>query len=114
MYPFNIQQRDEIVKVIIDAFGDDRIKNEIAKRVRVEMDNQRTKTNAATKEYHQSYESLTSGNVNLQLRMMSSGYDMYGRTILGGLKEVNNNNIYQKMKNRIRYDRHKSAKIKNL
>ena len=31
MYPFNIQQRDEIVKVIIDAFGDDRIKNEIAK-----------------------------------------------------------------------------------
>lgn len=103
MYPFNIQQRDEIVKVIIDAFGDDRIKNEIAKRVRVEMDNQRAKTNTATKEYHQSYESLTSGNVNLQLRMMSSGYDMYGRTILGGLKEANNNNIYQKMKNRIRY-----------
>ena len=99
MYPFNIQQRDEIVKVIIDAFGDDRIKNEIAKRVRVEIDSERKKYNGTV----QSYDSLTSGNVNMQAKMAASGYDVYGKTIISGNSNANNNNTYKRMKNKIKY-----------
>jgi hypothetical protein len=35
--------------------------------------------------------------------MAQSGYDVYGRTILSGHTNTSNKNVYQKMKNKIRY-----------
>lgn len=89
----------EIIKLILLALNDTEIKAEISKQVRIEMDNQRTKYNGTV----QSYESLTSGNVNMQARMAASGYDVYGRTIIQGNYKASNNNTYKKMKNKIRY-----------
>ena len=89
----------EVVNLILAALSDNEIKAEISRQVRVEMDNQRNKYNGTV----QSYESLTSGNVNMQARMAASGYDVYGRTILGGNRNASNNNIYKKMKNKITY-----------
>lgn len=89
----------DIVNLIIQALNDNSVKAEISRQVRIEMDNQRTKYNGTV----QSYESLTSGNVNMQARMASSGYDVYGRTIINGNRNVTNNNVYKKMKNKIKY-----------
>jgi hypothetical protein len=91
----------DIVNFIISALNHNEIKAEISRQVRIEMDNQRTKYNGTV----QSYESLTSGNVNMQARMAASGYDVYGRTIISGNHNASNNNVYKKMKNKIRYGR---------
>lgn len=92
---------DAIVKLIIQAMDDERVKNELSKRIRLELDLQRTKYKGNV----QSYESLTSGNVNMQAKMAASGYDVYGKTIIAGNTQANNNNLYKKMKNRIKYGR---------
>ena len=89
----------EIVNLILAALNNNEIKAEISRQVRIEMDNQRTKYNGTV----QSYESLTAGNVNMQARMAASGYDVQGRTIIGGNRNVSNNNTYKKMKNKIKY-----------
>ena len=89
----------EIVNLILAALNNNEIKAELSRQIRVEMDNQRTKYHGTV----QSYESLTSGNVNMQARMAASGYDVYGNTIIGGNKNVSNNNTYKKMKNKIKY-----------
>ena len=88
-------------RYIIDVILQDRdIKAELAKQIRVEQETHRNKYsqyNRAT------FDSLTSGDVNLQVRMAQSGYDVYGRTILNGHTDTSNNNIAKKMKNKIRY-----------
>lgn len=89
----------ETVKFILAVLNNDEVKAEIAKQVRVEIDNQRTKYNGA----RLSYDSLTSGNVNMQAKMAASGYDVYGRTIITGNKTASNNSLHKKMKNKIRY-----------
>ena len=89
----------DLKQLILACLDDTEIKNEIARQVRIEVDNQRKKYNGTV----QSYESLTSGNVNMQAKMAASGYDVYGRTIISGNHSANNNNIYKKMKNKIKY-----------
>lgn len=89
----------EIVNLILAALNNNEIKAEISRQIRVEMDNQRTKYEGTV----QSYESLTSGNVNMQARMAASGYDVYGNTIIKGNKNPTNNNTYKKIKNKIKY-----------
>lgn len=92
----------EIVDFILGALDNDKVKAELSKRIRIEMDNQRTKYNNGNV---QSYESLTSGNVNMQAKMAASGYDVYGRTIIQSNSNPNNQNAYKKMKNQIKYGR---------
>jgi hypothetical protein len=90
---------EEVIQLIIAALDNEKVKAELSKRIRVEMDNERTKYRGTV----QSYDSLTSGNVNMQARMAASGYDVYGRTVLQGNKSASNQNVYKKMKNQIKY-----------
>lgn len=111
---------NEVRDLFIAALNDPKVKEEFEKRFQENLDKDKTKekiSKQARRErdintrrksgdnYTMSYESLTSGNVNLQARMAASGYDVYGRTIIQGAKSVDNNNLYQKMKNRIKYGR---------
>lgn len=89
----------ELKNLILACLDDREIKAEIARQVRIEVDNERKKYNGTV----QSYDSLTSGNVNTQAKMAASGYDVYGRTIISGNSNVNNNNTYKRMKNKIKY-----------
>lgn len=91
----------DLKQLILACLDDTEIKNEIARQVRIEVDNERKKYKGTV----QSYESLTSGNVNMQAKMAASGYDVYGRTIISGNSNVNNNNTYKRMKNKIKYGR---------
>lgn len=90
---------EEIIQLIIAALNNEKVKAELSKQIRVEMDNERVKYKGKM----QTYESLTSGSVNTQTRMAASGYDVYGRTIVNSNYNVSNNNVYRKMKNKIRY-----------
>lgn len=91
----------DIKQLILACLDDKDIKAEIAKQVRIEMDSERKKYKGTV----QSYDSLTSGNVNMQAKMAASGYDVYGRTIISGNYNANNNNNYRRMKNKIKYGR---------
>ena len=91
----------ELKNLILACLDDREIKAEIAKQVRIEVDNQRKKYNGTV----QSYDSLTLGNVNMQAKMAASGYDVYGKTIISGNSNANNNNTYKRMKNKIKYGR---------
>jgi hypothetical protein len=92
----------EISQFMIQALNDSEVKAELHKQIRVEIDNQRTKTGSYNGSV-QSYDSLTSGNVNMQAKMAASGYDVYGRTIIGANYNASNQNTYKKMKNKIKY-----------
>lgn len=89
----------ELVKLVLACLDDTEVKTEIARQVRIEVDNERKKYKGSV----QSYESLTSGNVNIQAKMAASGYDVYGKTIISGNSNANNNNTYKRMKNKIKY-----------
>ena len=89
----------ELVKLVLACLDDSEIKAEIARQVRIEVDNERKKYKGSV----QSYESLTSGNVNMQAKMAASGYNVYGRTIISGNSNASNNNTYKRMKNKIKY-----------
>ena len=91
----------ELKNLILACLDDREIKAEIARQVRIEIDNERSKYRGNV----QSYESLTSGNVNMQAKMAASGYDVYGRPIISGHSNANNNNTYKRMKNKIKYGR---------
>ena len=99
----------ELKNLILACLDDTEIKNEIAKQVRIEVDNQRKKYNGTI----QSYESLTSGNVNMQAKMAASGYDVYGRTIIQGNINANNQNVYKKMKNQSKYGKNPQEGYRN-
>ena len=91
----------EIARYIINIILQDReVKAEIARQVRIETE---TAKNKYSQYNRASFDSLTSGDVNLQYRMAQSGYDVYGRTILSGVANTSNVNAYKKMKNKIRY-----------
>lgn len=102
--PWQTQDR-ELINLFLSMLGNQEIKAEISRQIRIEMgnnmDNRKYRYNGEV----QSYESLTSGNVNMQARMAASGYDVYGRTILSGNKSASNQNTYKKMKNKIKYGR---------
>lgn len=99
----------DIIELFIAALNNTEIKAELSKYIRVEMDNARTKYDGSV----QSYDSLTSGSVNMQAKMAASGYDIYGRTILNGNKTATNNNVYRKMKNKIKYGTNPQEGYKN-
>lgn len=102
-YPGQALSQD-LVNMFMAALNNTEVKNELSKRIRIEIDNQRTKT-ANYNGTVQSYESLTSGNVNMQAKMAASGYDVYGRTIIGSNTNATNQNVYKKLKNQIHYGR---------
>lgn len=98
----------ELRQLMLAVLGDAEIKAELTRQIRIELDNERNKTaigRTFRSERAQSYESLTSGSVNMQQRMAASGYDVYGRTILGSNRSYQNDNAYRKMKNKIKYGR---------
>lgn len=96
----------EFIKMVIMSLGDQQVKAEISRQIRVEMDNEKNKNIGSTySQPFQTYNSLTSGNVNLQARMAASGYSVYGETTIDGNKPLTNKNAYQRMKNKIKYGR---------
>lgn len=95
---------DDLIEIFLTALNDDKIKAEVHKAVRTEMDNERMK-NLNGGQKMQSYASLTSGDVNMQQRMAASGYDIYGRTLITGNYNATNQNVYKKMKNKIKFGR---------
>ena len=88
---------DYIVNIVLQ---DRLVKAELAKQIRIETE---THKNKYSQYNRASFDALTSGDVNLQYRMAQSGYDVYGRTIIGGNTNTSNANVYKKMKNKIRY-----------
>ncbi len=105
------QQVDqETIQFFLNVLKTEPIKAELAKQTRIEIDNQSRKN---LRRGNQSYESLTSGDVNMQMRMAASGYDVYGRTYLLGSQDFRNNNTYKKMKNQIRYGKSPQNPIRN-
>lgn len=92
----------EVSQFMIQAINDSEVKAELHRQIRIELDNQRTKNYNGSV---QSYDSLTSGNVNMQAKMAASGYDIYGKTIIGSNYNASNQNMYKKMKNKIIYGR---------
>jgi (p)ppGpp synthase/HD superfamily hydrolase len=96
---------------IINVILQDRdVKAELAKQIRIETE---TAKNKYSQYNRASFDSLTSGDVNLQYRMAQSGYDVYGRTILSGHTNTSNKNVYQKMKNKIRYGKQPESGYRN-
>lgn len=112
-YP-NQQPTQEIIQLFLSVLQTDQVKAELAKQTRTEIDNQSRK-NLKSNMYTgpQSYESLTSGDVNMQTRMAQSGYDVYGRTIISGNRDFRNNNAFKNMKNKIRYGKAPQNPIRN-
>lgn len=99
------QVSQDIVELFIAALNHEQVKAEIAKQTRVEIDNYTKKSMSSTAYGSQSYASLISGDVNMQMRMAASGYDVYGKTIITGNGPIKNDNAFKKMKNKIRYGR---------
>jgi hypothetical protein len=89
----------EIKELVLMALNDSEVKAELSKQIRTEMDTRQTNYSG----HRPTYESLTSGDVNMQLRMAASGYDVYGRTMLSSNSSFTNKNAYKKMKNQIKY-----------
>ena len=91
----------QLVRYIIDVILQDReVKAELAKQIRIEAE---TAKNKHAQYSRSTFDSLTSGDVNLQHRLAQSGYDVYGKTYLRGNETGSNASVYQKMKNKIHY-----------
>ena len=86
--------------MFISALSDMEVKAELAKNIRAQVDQASSKYMGKPP----SYDALISSDVNMQNRLMSSGYEVYGRTIISRTKEVyDNESVYKKLKNKIRY-----------
>lgn len=99
----------EIKQLVMMALNDSEIKAELSKQIRTEMDMRQPSYSG----HRPTYESLTSGDVNMQLRMAASGYDVYGRTIISGNSSLTNKNAYKKMKNEIKYGTSPQKQFRN-
>ncbi len=94
----------EWIKFFLAILQTNEVKAELAKQTRIEIDNQRRKNlQPNVRGGVQSYESLISGDVNMQMRMAASGYDVYGHTYIGRNQPFSNQNAYRNLKNSIRY-----------
>lgn len=93
----------QLARYIIDVILQDReIKAELAKQIRTESEPK----NKYSQYSRANFDELTRGDVNLQMRLTQSGYDVYGRTYIQSNAAVYSNaNSYRKMKNKIRYGR---------
>ena len=88
------------INMFLSAFQNNYVKAELAKQVRMQIDQRASQYNGKV----QSYDALIAGDVNMQNRLAASGYDVYGRTVIASKKTVyDNNNIYKKIKNKLRY-----------
>ncbi len=104
----------EIIKFFLAVLQTDEVKAEVARQARVEYDNQKRKNfQSNIRTGPQTYESLVSGDVNMQMRMAASGYDVYGRTYMSGNGVFTNNNAYLKLKNSIKYGKAPQRARKN-
>ena len=99
----------EIKELVLRALNDSEVKAELSKQIRTEMDSRPVNYTG----HRPTYESLTSGDVNMQLRMAASGYDVYGRTVLSGNSSFTNKNAYKKMKNEIKYGTSPQKQFRN-
>lgn len=90
---------NHIKELVLIALHDSEVKAELSKQIRTEMDTRQPHGGL----HRPTYDSLTSGDVNMQLRMAAAGYDVYGRTVLSGNNAFTNTNSYKKMKNQIKY-----------
>ena len=98
----------DLARFIIVLLNDKDIKAELTRQIRTEVEAVNRTNNLAKNHYNGpmlTYETLTSGNVNMQARMAASGYDVYGHTYLKENKNASNQNTYKKMKNKIKYGR---------
>lgn len=100
---------EDIRDLFLMALNDTQIKAELSKQIRTEVDTHQSKTSVRPL----TYESLVSGDVNMQYRMAASGYDVYGRTIVKGNGPLTNHNSYKKMKNQIKYGTSPSNRFRN-
>ena len=96
-------------ELILQALSDTEVKAELTKQIRVEIDARQPIGTVS----RPTYESLTSGDVNTQIRMAASGYDVYGRTILPRNSSFTNKNSYKKMKNQIKYGKSPQKQFRN-
>lgn len=90
---------NDIKELFLMALNDSEVKAELNKQIRTEIDTRQSHTGG----HRPTYDSLTSGDVNTQLRMAASGYDIYGRTVISGNSSFSNQGSYKKMKNKINY-----------
>lgn len=112
MYVPGQRLSQEIVDMFIAAFNDDRVKAEMYKKMKTELDNDRLKYSYGGTKF-QNYNSLTSGDVNTQAKMAASGYEVYGRTLLEANNPYTNGNVYRKMRNKIKFGRAPQAGFTN-
>lgn len=89
----------ELVNLLLAALNNSEIKAEISKQIQTEIDINKNQYKGST----QTYNSLTSGDVNTQTRMAVSGYDSYGKAIIKSNSGFGNENVYKNMKNKIIY-----------
>ena len=106
---------EEVRDLFITALNDEEIKKEISKRFDENLQKKNHKlpgeggvSSTATRSSSysgktQSYDDLTSGDINTKRRMTPSAFDTFGKVILNGPGSMTNDNLYQKMKNRIQY-----------
>lgn len=85
-----------IVRVVLQ---DREVKAALSRQIKEEA---ATVNNKYPQYSRQSFDDLTSGNVNLQYRLAQNG-QFYGNTIMQQLYNTTNENTYKKMRNRIRY-----------
>lgn len=102
--PLN-QQKEFIKNCIREFIKSTEGKAELGTYIRMEIEASKKKFSTANNPNTLSYDMLTRGNVNMQHKMASNGYDVYGKTILSSNSDTRNTNVYNKMKNRINYGR---------
>lgn len=100
---------EALKEAILAALSDSKIKAELAKQIRAEIDARQPGHSVGGQTYH----SLTAGDVNMQVRMAASGYDVFGRTVMTHKSEFNNKNSYKKMKNQIKYGKSPQKQFRN-
>jgi len=99
----------EIIEMFIAALGCTEVKAALSKQIQSEIDIDR----AQYKGKMPNYNSLTSGDVNMQAKKAASGYDTYGKVVITSNNAFTNDNVYKSMKNKIVYGKAPEDGYKN-
>lgn len=99
----------EFKELMLAVLNDLEIKAELSKQIRTEIDTRQPSYNGN----RPTYEALTTGDVNMQLRMAASGYDVYGKTVISANSTFTNQGSYKKMKNQIKYGTSPQNRFRN-
>ena len=101
--PFD-SQRKAIETMILEVMKGPDFKAQLSNYVRMEIESSKVKYSKENNSNTMSYEMLTRGNVNMQAKLAANGYDVYGKTLIPSNNSVGSNqNVYNKMKNKINY-----------